>query len=137
MEFKDRLKARRTEMGLTQAELAHRAGVTTRTIQNYETGNRKPQHMEIVQKLANALETRTDTLLGSTGTYVIDAYEKGGARAAHDVDALVSEISGLFAGGELDQQEKDGIIAALNEAYWIARKENLKYAPKHSAKAGK
>ena len=129
MEFKDRLKAKRTEMQLTQAELAQRAGVTARTIQNYETGNRKPQHMEIVQKLADALGTHTDALLGSGGTYVIDAYEAGGARAAHDVDALVSEISGLFAGGELDQQEKDGIIAALNEAYWIARKENLKYAP--------
>ena len=42
MVFKDRLKEKRVEAGLTQAELAKRAGVTARTIQNYELGNRKP-----------------------------------------------------------------------------------------------
>ena len=36
MIFKDRLREKRTAAGMTQSELARRAGVTSRTIQNYE-----------------------------------------------------------------------------------------------------
>ena len=50
MVFKDRLKEKRLEAGLTQVELAGKAGVTTRTIQNYELGNRKPANMEVIQR---------------------------------------------------------------------------------------
>jgi transcriptional regulator with XRE-family HTH domain len=41
MLFKERLKEKRHEANLTQAELAKKAGVSTRTIQNYELGSRK------------------------------------------------------------------------------------------------
>ena len=41
MVFKERLKEKRTEANLTQVELAEKAGVTARTIQNYELGSRK------------------------------------------------------------------------------------------------
>ena len=99
MVFKDRLKEKRVEAGLTQAELATRAGVTARTIQNYELGNRKPANMEVIQKIADALGTTTEYLLGSSGTYVVEAHEKGGSKAARDIDELVSEVTGMFAGG--------------------------------------
>lgn len=45
MVFKERLKEKRTEANLTQVELAEKAGVTARTIQNYELGSRKPSNM--------------------------------------------------------------------------------------------
>lgn len=130
MEFKDRLKQRRLFLKMSQDELAKKAGVTGRTIQNYELGTRNPQHIDIVQKLANALSTTVEHLLGNEGMYVLGAYEKGGARTARDINALVSEISGLFAGGEIDEDEKDGIMAALNQAYWMAKEKNKKYTPK-------
>ncbi|MDD6559133.1 MAG: helix-turn-helix transcriptional regulator [Faecalibacterium prausnitzii] len=57
MGFKERLKEKRLEAGLTQVELAGKAGVTTRTIQNYELGNRKPANMEVIQRIADALNT--------------------------------------------------------------------------------
>ena len=38
MGFKERLKEKRLEAGLTQAELAEKVSVTARTIQNYEMG---------------------------------------------------------------------------------------------------
>ena len=115
---------------MSQDELAKKAGVTGRTIQNYELGTRNPQHIDIVQKLANALSTTVEHLLGNEGMYVLGAYEKGGTRTARDINALVSEISGLFAGGEIDEDEKDGIMAALNQAYWMAKEKNKKYTPK-------
>ena len=68
MVFKERLKEKRMEAGLTQVQLAEKAGVTARTIQNYELGNRKPSNMEVIQKIADALNTTTEYLLGSSGT---------------------------------------------------------------------
>ena len=50
MEFKDNLREKRRAAKLSQEELAKITGVTSRTIQNYELGTRKPQHVEIVQK---------------------------------------------------------------------------------------
>ena len=38
--------------------------------------------MVTIQKIADALNTTTEYLLGSSGTYVVEAHEKGGAKAA-------------------------------------------------------
>lgn len=130
MVFKDRLKEKRLEAGLTQVELAGKAGVTTRTIQNYELGNRKPANMEVIQRIADALNTTTEYLLGSSGAYVVEAQERGGAKAARDIEELVSEVTGLFAGGELSEEAIEGAMKALNDAYWMAKEKNRKYTPK-------
>ena len=130
MVFKERLKQKRVEAGMTQVQLAQSAGVTARTIQNYELGTRKPSNMEVVQKIADVLHTTTEYLLGSSGTYVVEAHEKGGARSARDIEQLVSEVTGLFAGGELSEESLEGAMKALNDAYWIAKEKNRKYAAK-------
>ncbi len=130
MGFKERLKEKRAEAGLLQSELAAKAGVTTRTIQNYETGNRRPQQVEVVHRLAEALNTTPDFLMGTEGQYVMEAQKKGGSVAARDIESLISEVSGLFAGGTLDDDALDGAMRALNEAYWIAKENNKKYTPK-------
>ena len=122
MSFKERLKEKRTEASLTQVQLAKIAGVTSRTIQNYELGTRKPVHIEVVQKIAEAL--------GTPRGYRARAYQKGGSAAARDIDELVSEVTGLFAGGRLSEEALEGAMKALNDAYWLAKEKNRKYAPK-------
>lgn len=134
MVFKDRLKEKRIEAGLTQEELAKKAGVTSRTIQNYELGNRKPSNMEVIQKIADSLGTTTEYLLGSSGAYVVEAQKKGGAKAARDLDELVGEVTGMFAGGKLSEDALEGAMKALNDAYWIAKEKNKKYIPKKHRK---
>lgn len=130
MQFSDRLKEKRLEANLTQPELAKIAGVSTRTIQNYELGNRQPSNMVVVQKIADALHTTTEYLLSSRGIYTVEANEKGGAKAARDIEELVEEVTGLFAGGELSEDALEGAMKALNEAYWIAKEKNKKFTPK-------
>lgn len=130
MAFAENLKEKRAQSGLTQAELAMKAGVTARTIQNYELGTRKPGNMVIVQRIADALGTTTEQLLSSGETLVVEAHERGGARAAKDINELVSEVTGMFAGGKLSDDALDGAMRALNEAYWIAKDKNKKYGRK-------
>lgn len=130
MAFAENLKEKRAQSGLTQAKLAMKAGVTARTIQNYELGTRKPGNMVIVQRIADALGTTTEQLLSSGETLVVEAHERGGARAAKDINELVSEVTGMFAGGKLSDDALDGAMRALNEAYWIAKDKNKKYGRK-------
>lgn len=137
MTFKERLREKRQEAGLTQAELAKKVSLTDRTIQNYELGTRKPKNMKIVSDLAIALGTTPDYLLGTAETYVIEAHEKGGRRAAKDIDELVSEVTGMFAGGQLSEDALEGAMKALNDAYWLAKEKNKKYAPKKFRTQGK
>ena len=89
MTFAERLKQRRNELGLTQAELAKKAEMTLRTVQNYEGGTRKPLNIEMVQRLAVALETTTEYLTG-TSSAVVEAYEKVCAKSARDSDQNAS-----------------------------------------------
>lgn len=130
MGFKDRLREKRVEANLTQAALAEKVSVTARTIQNYELGSRKPTKYEVVKKIAEALNTTPEYLLGNSGMLVLAAQEQGGAKAAREIDELVSEVSGMFAGGSLSEDALDGAMQALTRAYWIAKEENKKYTPK-------
>ncbi|MCD7755755.1 MAG: helix-turn-helix domain-containing protein [Firmicutes bacterium] len=130
MGFKERLKEKRLEAGLTQAQLAERVAVTPRTIQNYELGARRPNKLEIVERIAAALGTTSDYLLTASDLYILAAQEQGGTKAARDIESLVGEVTGLFAGGSLSDDALDGAMKALNDAYWIAKERNKKYTPK-------
>lgn len=130
MAFSDRLKEQRSIAGITQIELAKLSGITSRTIQNYELGASNPKNIEVVTKLAKALGISNDVLLNDKDMYVIEAQEKGGSKSAKDISELVENMTSLFAGGTLRDEDIDGAMKALNEAYWIAKENNKKYTPK-------
>ncbi|WP_433943660.1 helix-turn-helix transcriptional regulator [Paenibacillus sp. SN-8-1] len=62
-EFKNKLKALRTERDLTISDIAKLLGVSERTVQYYEKGERQPT-LEGLMKLADLYEVSTDYLLG-------------------------------------------------------------------------
>ncbi len=137
MGFKDRLKEKRVEANLTQAALAEKVSVTARTIQNYELGTRKPTKYDIVKKLAEALNTTPEYLLGNGGMLVLAAQEQGGAKAAREIDELVSEVTGMFAGGKLSEDALDGAMQALTRAYWIAKERTRSTRQKNIGKSSR
>lgn len=61
--FKERLKARRNALNLSQAQLAQNAQVSERAIAGYETAG-DPPSMRIVEKLARAMNVSPTWLLG-------------------------------------------------------------------------
>ena len=61
--FPLRLQAARQARGLSQQELANRAGLPASSISHFEGGGRKPS-FDNLRRLANALEVSTDYLLG-------------------------------------------------------------------------
>ena len=129
MKFNEKLKNLREDKGFTQQELAANAGISSRMVQIYESGKSSPR-ASVASKLADALGVTLSTLFGEEEMLVAEAAEIGGARAKRDIQQIISEVSGLFAGGEIDESEKEEVIQALNFAYWDAKKKNQKYAPR-------
>lgn len=115
MAFKEKIKDMRIAANLTQAELGKKAGMSSRTIQNYELGVRMPRNLDIVKKLADALDTSAEELLGNSGLLIVSAQEQGGASAAKDITELVEEVTGLFAGGKLSEDAMDGLVNIIHK----------------------
>ena len=130
MRFGEKLCAMRKEKGLTQAEFAKLAGVGLRTITNYESGECYPRKRDIYHKLAELFHTEENYFLNEDEEFLLSAAEKYGAKGAKQAQALVDEVSGLFAGGNIADEDLDVMMKALQDAYWIAKEKNKKFTPK-------
>lgn len=61
---KERVRTRRKFLELTQQDVADKIGVSRQTIQKYETGVITKIDCSVLEKLAEALDTTTNYLLG-------------------------------------------------------------------------
>lgn len=123
MNFSEKLKRARKAAGLSQSALAEEAGISLRTLQNYEMGKRYPASIEITLRLAGALRVPVSDLL-SAGEESIVAAPTLDAKA--QLMELVQAVSGLFSGGQIGEEDRDAAMEAIIAAYWAAKKENRK-----------
>lgn len=130
MRFGEKVRELRTKCGMTQAELAKKAGLGLKTITNYEGGATYPQNREIYVKLAEILGCEADYLRSENEDFIAMAQREYGYRGKKGAKKLVEELTGLFAGGEMAEEDMDEMMLAIQEAYVIAKKKNKKYTPR-------
>jgi len=130
MNFGEKVKNARIAKNWSQSDLAKQAGISLRTIQNYESGERLPKKKETYTKLADVLETDENTLLDENASFVLKAYEEYGDTAMDQARKLISDVKALWAGGQMAPEDMDVMMQAMQEAYWDAKKKNRKYAGK-------
>jgi transcriptional regulator with XRE-family HTH domain len=130
MEFSEKIRNARIAKSMSQKELAEITGLSLRTIQNYELGTRLPKKKETYTALADALEIREEVLLDKDASFILRANERYGSRGARQAWDMVSDLASMWAGGEMDEEDMDAIMQAMQEAYWEAKKKNRKYIPK-------
>ena len=130
MVFAERLKELRMRAGISQERLAREIDVSLRTVGKYELGHCWPSS-ELLPRIAKYFGVTIDSLLSNQDEYLAEAYKKGGTKGMKDVSLLVEEVSGMFAGGSLSEDDKDAAMKAIMNAYWFAKEENRKkYTPK-------
>ena len=129
MKFNERLKELREKNNLTQEQLAKKSGVSSRMIQRYEYGTSRPR-LDAADKIAKALSVTTDELLGNADMLVAQAGEKYGTKGAKQAQQLTEELTGLFAGGDMAEEDMDLMMKAIQDAYWIAKEKNKRFTPK-------
>lgn len=130
MTFGEKVKTQRKNLELTQDALAERVGVTRRVITSYENDRSRPRGTAAYQRLADALEVNINYLLSEDEAFIADAEEQFGYRGKKGAEKLLGEVTGLFAGGEMAEEDMDELMLAIQEAYIDAKKRNKKYTPK-------
>ncbi len=119
--FSENLRSLRKAYGLTQKELAAQMNLTLRTIQNYERGQVLPKKRNTIQRLAEFFDVPISALLGPEDFYVMGAEERGGPSDAVRVRMLLSDMTALFAGGNLAESDKTLMMRTLNTLYWDSK----------------
>ena len=130
MTFGEKVKNERNRLGLNQDELAKKIGVTRRVIRSYENHSSRPRGTERYKKLAEALGVNINYLLSEDEAFIADVEDNYGHRGAKQAKELLAEVTGLFAGGEMADEDMREMVDAIQEAYLIAKKNNKKYTPK-------
>ena len=134
MKFSEKLKEARKNAGLKQPELAKAVGVSVRTIASYETGETYPRKRETYQVLADALNVDVHDLMNEEETFVLAAGQEYGSHGAKQAEKLIADMSALYAGGQLSEEDKDIVMKALQDIYWESKARNAqKYSPKKAA----
>ncbi|WP_010249549.1 helix-turn-helix domain-containing protein [Acetivibrio cellulolyticus] len=130
MLFGDKIKELRTIAGMSQQELANNAGLSLRSIQNYESNKRYPKDVSILNRLCKVLNTTIEELMTEKANFIQEASEKYGSSRKKDAKKLVEEVGGLFACTELNEDDKEKVFRAITELYWRAKDNNKKFVPK-------
>ena len=124
--FAEKIKTARSELGMTQSELGEAAGVSLRTILDYEKGKKLPRQSTLL-RLAKALKVSSrflsDDACGDPladiekDGYISAARDLYGPKGARDLEQLLEANAAVFAGGELSQDQKDKFFQAVMTAY--------------------
>ena len=123
MEFSEKLRNIRISKNISQEELAEQTGISRRSIQNYESGRLLPKKRSAYTVLAEALGIEEDVLLNRDIDFVLRANEQYGGDAMRQAMDLVADVKALWAGGEMEEEDMDEIMRALQEAYLEAKQK--------------
>ena len=130
MSFGEKLRDLRIKAGLSQEQLAKELGITRRSIVYYETSERYPKKREILLGIAKVFSVPVDFLVSEREEFIIEAGETYGNAGIRDANELIAEIGGLFAGGKLNDEDKDKVFKAITNLYFEAKSINKKYGNK-------
>ena len=124
MTFGKKIKTLRKERGMTQKDLAEALGLSLRTISNYATGGLRPRHDATYDALAALFHVPKTYFFTEEDAFISAAEARWGKSGADDARELVDGVIGLFAGGRLDEEDKQAVFEAIQEAYFRAKLEN-------------
>ena len=127
MKFAEKIRTLRCQQGKTQKDAADGCGVSLRTYVSYEQEGRYPRNREIYERMAVFFGVDKNYLLTEDEMFVSEAVEQYGDRGRKQAEARVAELTGLFAGGELAESDRDAVMIALQKAYFDCKEDNQKY----------
>ncbi|MDO5733917.1 MAG: helix-turn-helix transcriptional regulator [Eubacteriales bacterium] len=123
LDFGSKLRKLRRAQQLTQKDLAEKIGVSTRTVINYEQGRCLPKQAQVIGLLADEFNVSADYLLSERqNPPELESFNWSGVYGKAAVEELVSRLTTLFAGGYLNENDRDAAMEAITQAYWESRR---------------
>lgn len=130
MKFAEKLLNAREKKGITQAELAELLNVSKRTITSYEAEGKYPRKRDTYYKLSEIFNCDKNYFIGEEEDFIENASDKHGTYGKKQAEDLIRQANGLFAGGELSDEDKEAVLKSLMDAYYNAKIKNKKYSSK-------
>lgn len=131
MLFSEKLKEARNNAGMTQSELADKAGIPLRMLVGYEQGEHYPRKQEIYLNLAHAINVPQEHLLTEDELIVVEAAERYGYRGATQAEDLLREFDRIRTSSDLSEGDKKAVIESLRQIFFDSKARNKeKYTPK-------
>lgn len=130
MTFGEKVRAAREARNMTQEQLANAIGMSKRMVSYWENHNKRPKSRDTYSVVAEALGMDAEVLLDDNAEFVLQASESYGYRGAQRALQLVQQITGLYASGELEEEDMDAMMKAIQDAYWIAKQKNKRLTNK-------
>lgn len=125
MNIGEKIKARRTELGLTFEEVGNMVGVGKSTVRKWETGDIKDMRRDKVSKLAYALKVSPSYLMGWTDSPNEDpAAAPTRASVAAKLEGFLRQAGYLNEDEPLTPELLSSISVALETAIEIYRKNH-------------
>ncbi len=134
MKLAQKLLQLRTERELSQKTVANACGISRQTYNGYETGIRYPRQRATYEAMAKFFDVDVNYLFGENEQFVTEASERYGAHGMAQARALAGQLAGMFAGGELTDEDKAAVMRSLEKAFWLAKEDNKKYTPRRFRK---
>lgn len=116
--FAEKMKQLRNRKGATQQEVANALGITLRTVQNYEMGASLPKKRETIKNIAAYYSVPVSALLSEEDYYIYEAEQRGGEEDARHLYTLLADMSALFAGGRVSEEDRNTVMKTLTDLYW-------------------
>jgi transcriptional regulator with XRE-family HTH domain len=129
MPFAQKLSHLRKERGLTQMELAEKAGIGIAQMRRYESGKSSPT-LEVIKNIATTLSVSTDELIFDEGEQVIKQkiqdkelllqFEQISRLNPHDKEDLKTIMESMIIKAKLEQ-----IIPPRSDAAWSKQMKSV------------
>ena len=129
MKFAEKLREQRKKRNMLQSEVADAVGITLRTYSNYEGGASYPRSREIYHKLASLFEVDVNYFLTEDEEFLTEAAEKYGRRGRAQAQAVLEQAAALFAGGELDEEDKIAFLNEIQGLYLDSKERARRFTP--------
>ena len=130
MTFGEKVRAAREAKNMTQEQFANAIGMSKRMVSYWENHGKVPKSRDTYSIIADMLGIDVSVLLDENAEFVVKAAETYGNRGAQQALQLVQQITGLYAGGELEEEDMDAMMKAIQDAYWIAKQKNKRHTNK-------
>jgi len=133
----DKVKALRLSKKMTLTALSRASGLSDRAIRYIENNERQPS-VDAIKKLSSALEVGTDYFMDDDlfqqelhkEEVLAQAKEKYGSRGMAQARAVYESAKALYAGGRLNEDERDEFRDLMLEMFFDSKEEAKKYTPK-------
>ncbi|HUM60279.1 MAG TPA: helix-turn-helix transcriptional regulator [Clostridia bacterium] len=133
----DKVKALRLSKKMTLTALSRASGLSDRAIRYIENNERQPS-IDAIKKLSAALEVGTDYFMDDDlfqqelhkEDVLAQAKEKYGSRGMAQATRIYEDAQAIYAGGRLNEEERDAFRDMMMEIFFDSKEEAKKYTPK-------